>query len=73
MMKENKNYPPECENCSEDCYNCDTAGEQYHWTAREQLEVERKLTIQAISRYKRQLTEIENKIFMLEHDRDKEQ
>ena len=54
-------------------YNCDTAGERYHWTEREQLEVERKLTIQAISRYKRQLTEIENKIFMLEHDRDKEQ
>ena len=53
MMKENKNYPPECENCSEDCYNCNTAGERYHWTEREQLELERKLTIQAISRYER--------------------
>ena len=73
MMEKNKNYPPECENWLEDCYNCDTAGEQYHWTEREQLELERKLTIQAISRYERQLTEIENKIFMLEHDRDKEQ
>ena len=72
-MVKNKNYPPACETWVEDRYKCDTAGERYHGTEREQLELERKLTIQAIHRYERQLAKIENKIFLLEHDRDKEQ
>ena len=58
--------PPECENCNEDCYECDTAGKRWYLSKADELRIRRKGLIKAIERLERQIHEIDAELEVIE-------
>lgn len=52
--------PTECQNCREDCYNCDYAGERWYLSKADDLRIKRKSLAKAIARLQKQVQEIDD-------------
>jgi len=58
--------PEVCKHCTDDCYACDHAGERWYLSEIDSLKLKRKLKEQAISRFQREIAEIDARIALLE-------
>lgn len=66
---ETKELPAACLSCKEgDCYNCDTAGQRWSLSAKDELLLRRKALLKAMERLQRQLAEIDREISLLSGD-----
>ena len=59
--------PKECQSCrNEECYNCDNAGKRWYLSQKEELQLRRKSLVGAMERMKKQITEIDRELALLE-------
>lgn len=65
-LKEVKNLPPECEQCTEECYNCDYAGKRWILSEKEELLLRRKMLLRAVVRYQREIEIIDKQLQKME-------
>lgn len=60
--RETRPLPAVCQQCKEDCYNCDHAGERWMLSRKDELRVKRKMLEKAILRMQRQIQVIDQEL-----------
>lgn len=59
--------PQRCQECQEDCYNCDYAGERWYLSKADELRSRKQMMLRAIERYQRKIAEIDKELEVIEN------